>query len=92
VPELTLLNAKEVILQAPPGGVLKSVRVSVEIEPADGAALIYGAPEYQTPIRVEGPSREVDILTTEPKVYVQKISGATSVNITTLSWTEDRSL
>ena len=84
--ETVIRDATKVTLIAPPGGVLRSVKVRVEIEPRDGGALIYFAPTYDDPIRVVGPVVEVNIPTPEPDIYVQRISGAKSIRIVTLGY------
>lgn len=82
----TLTDAQEVNLAAPTGGILESVHVKVEIDPPTGSLLIYGAPTYDSPVKVEGPVSEIDIPTTEPKIYIQKIGGAEEFKLWTLGY------
>ena len=80
------MRAHQIVLDdAPPGGVLRSVRLAIEIEPASGAVLVYGAPNYSDPVRVNGPRGTVDLPTTEPTICVQLISGAQSFSLGVLS-------
>lgn len=80
---------KIVLSDAPPGGVLRSVRLRVYIEPASGAVLLYGSPNYTDPVRVTGPQGVADLPTTEPTICVRLISGATSFSLGVLSHVDD---
>ena len=91
MPEMTLKDPIEVTLTAPTEGILTSVTIQVEIVPKDGAILIYHAPFYDTPVRVNGPKSVVELLTPEPKIVVQMVSGATEVTFMTLGYRDDRS-
>ena len=90
--EVTLRTVIEADLTAPPGGILKSVKVKIELDPPTGIALIYGAPFYIDHVRVDGPTAEVDIPTSEPKVYIQLVGGAKRVKVWTLGYKENRAL
>lgn len=79
-------RSNEATLSAPTGGVLRKVFLKVEIQPESGGVLVYGAPNYNSPRRFDGPISEGEIITTEPKVYFQKINGAESLKIFTLGW------
>lgn len=86
---MQLKNAEKVTLTAPPGGVLKSIKIQVTIEPADGSVLIYAAPNYDQPTEVSGPEQVLDLVTTEPEIYVQRTRGAESYQIQTLGYVDD---
>ncbi len=90
--KIQLRNAHEATLTAPPGGILVSIKIQVEIDPPDGAILIYTAPDYAEPTLVEGPSATLDLAATEPKIYYQFVRGAQKLQIRTLGYRENRSL
>ena len=90
--EIKLRNAHEATLTAPSGGILVSIKIQVEIDPPDGAILIYAAPDYAQPTFVEGPSATLDLATTEPKIYFQPVRGAQKVRIQTLGYRENQNL
>ncbi len=77
-------------LTAPSGGVLKKIRVRVEMDPGSGGVLIYGAPNYDQPQRFNGPVAEGVILTTEPNIYIQRINGTQQFKLYTLGYEEQR--
>ena len=83
-------RANEVTLKAPSGGILEKIRVRVEIQPESAGVLIYGAPSYDLPKRFNGPVSEGEIVTTEPKVYFQKINGVEKLKISTLGYVDRR--
>lgn len=77
-----ILRAHRVELSdAPSGGILQRVRLTVRIQPSTGAALIYGGPPYAAAARVQGPQATIDLPTAENVIYVQMISGAQSCEI-----------
>ena len=90
--EIQLRKAHEATLNAPSGGILVSIKIQVEIDPADGAVLIYTAPYYAEPTLVEGPSATLDLATTEPKIYYQFVRGAQKLRIRTLGHKQNRRL
>jgi hypothetical protein len=83
-------RANELTLTAPSGGVLEKIHVRVEIQPESAGVLIYGAPDYDLPKRFNGPVSEGEIVTTEPKVYFQKINGVEKLKISTLGYVDRR--
>ncbi len=84
--DIVIRNATKHTLNAPAGGVMKSVRARFEIEPRDGQVLVYFAPYYADPMRIAGPISVVDIPTPEPEIYIQLVSGAKSVRVATLGY------
>ena len=83
-------RAMEANLTAPTGGVLREVLVRVEINPPSGSLLIYGAPGYDAPVRLDGPIAEGEIPTTEPRVFIQKLNGAEEFKLWTLGYRDAR--
>jgi hypothetical protein len=73
-------------LDAPPGGVLRSVMVQVLVRPASGAVLLYGGPGYDKPVEARGGLTRIEVPTDQPVIYARAIKGATSVSIETLGW------
>ncbi len=86
----SIVGGTEKILFAPADKVLVAVKVKVRIEPPSGAVLIYGGPNYDDPLLVEGPEQIVEISTTTPAVIVQKLRGAETYEIETLGYLAER--
>ncbi len=86
----SIVGGTEEILFAPADKVLEAVKVKVRIEPPSGAVLIYGGPNYDDPLLVEGPEQVVEISTTTPAVIVQKLRGAETYEIETLGYLAER--
>jgi hypothetical protein len=89
--EVVIPNSFKADLSAPTGGVLKSIRIRVSVQPPTGAVLVYGGPLYDSPVRFDGPTTDKDVPTVEPIVYIQKIDGTTDFEVWTLGWEQDRS-
>ncbi len=85
-----IVNGIEESLFAPADKVLDAVKIQVRIEPPSGAVLIYGGPDYDDPLLVEGPEQVVEISTTTPAVIVQKLRGAETYEIKTLGYLPQR--
>jgi hypothetical protein len=73
-------------LDAPPGGVLRSVIVQVEVAPGSGGARLYGGPGYDEPVEVPGGASRVEVPTDEPVIYAEPTKGASAVSIHMLGW------
>ena len=79
-------NAK-IQLTAPPGGVLKAIKVSFEIDPPSAGCLIYGATWDGNIgcIEVRG-NGKVDLPFAHPDIYIKYIGGAQRLRVLTLGY------
>jgi hypothetical protein len=79
----------KVILTAPPGGILKNIKVRITIEPKDAGLLIYGYSDASTitPIQIGGGVTEIDLPFISPEIFVRHLLGLTSYKIDTLGFT-----
>lgn len=79
-----------VTLSAPPGGVLKSIAVIVEIQPKDAGCLIYGtqADGNIGYVEVKGPRAEIDLPFAHPNVHVKYLRVLTDIKILTRGWVD----
>jgi hypothetical protein len=88
--ESTITYDLEATLSAPPGDILKSIRVRITIEPSDAGALVYGYtdPTTLTAIQVPGGIREVDLPFIRPEILIKYLGGLTSFSAETLGYRE----
>jgi hypothetical protein len=82
----------KVKLTAPEGGVLKSIKVRVTVEPKDAGLLIYGHGDAQTmiPVQVGGGTTVLDLPFFQPEILVKHLLGLTSYRIEILGWRDAR--
>jgi hypothetical protein len=82
----------EVDLTAPTGGILRSIRVEVTIDPSDAGALIYGKTQSGDFVYVEvgGGTTQLDLPFAEPHIWVKYLRGLTNLKISTLGWRDQR--
>ena len=82
----------ESTLSAPEGVVLKSIAVTIELEPASAGCLIYGWQKNgdMAFVEVRGERSEIDLPFCQPKVYVKYLLGLKNIRIYTRGWREDR--
>lgn len=75
-------------LSAPDGGVLKSITVSVDIEPKDSGCLIYGwlSNGKLDCIEVLGGKTRVELPFCKPEVFVKYLPGLKTITILTHGW------
>jgi hypothetical protein len=85
-----IIGGIEEELCAPPDKILQVVRIAVSIEPPSGALMIYGGPDYEDPVLIEGPGRTAEIPTKTLRVIVQMIRGAKRYEIETLGYLAQR--
>lgn len=78
----------EADLSAPPGGVLKSILVTVELEPKDAGCLIYGtmADGNMSYVEVRGAKSEIELPFAHPHIYVKYLSELENIKISTRGW------
>lgn len=86
--DVTIANAAKADLAAPAGVPITSIRVRVMVQPASAAVLIYGGPNYDKPVRFNGPQSEGSVPTDSPTVYIQGVDGAISTQAYTLGWSD----
>jgi hypothetical protein len=81
---------RELYLMAPTGGVLKSILVTVEIEPEDAGCLIYGTAADGSTSFVEatGAKTDIELPFAHPRIYLKYSDGTRSVQIATKSYKE----
>lgn len=83
----------ETTLSAPTGGVLQSIAVTVEIEPASAGCLIYGyRPDGDMGcIEVRGARTEIDLPFSGPKIYIKYLLGLKNIKVHTRGWKDNLS-
>jgi len=82
----------ESTLSAPDGGVLKSIAVTVEIEPASAGCLIYGWQKDGNMgcVEVRGARTELDLPFCQPKILVKYLLGLKNLKIQTRGFRLER--
>lgn len=80
---------EKVTLSAPPGGVLKSIAVTVELDPADAGLLIYGwlANGNLGQVEVRGAKSEIDLPFVQPEIFVKYLGNLRRYTISTRGFT-----
>jgi hypothetical protein len=81
---------KKLYLMAPTGGVLRSIFVTVEIEPANAGCLIYGMAADGSVACVEatGAKTDIELPFAHPHVYLKYSDGLTDIKISTRSYVD----
>jgi hypothetical protein len=66
--------------------------VSVEIEPSNGACLIYGysAEDALQPVHVVGSQARLNLPFVKPTVYIRRLHGTASIKLILLAWKDPR--
>jgi hypothetical protein len=88
--ETTITYDLAVTLNAPPGDILKSIKVRVTVEPRDGGILIYGYtdPSTITPIQIGGGIHDLPFI--RPDIHIKYLKGLVSLKVETLNYREVR--
>jgi hypothetical protein len=84
--DVMIANAARVDLPVPVEIPLRSIAVRVLVQPSSAAVLIYGGPDYDRPVRFNGPQSEGEIATDGRRIYIQSVDGAVGAQVYTLGW------
>lgn len=83
---------KEATLSAPEGGPLKSISVTIQLEPKDAGIIIHGRLANGTmgSVEVHGAHNTIDLPFVKPTIYIKYLHGLTHLNLVTLGFELDR--
>jgi hypothetical protein len=63
----------------------QTISLRVRVKPK-GAVLVYPTSDTLTPIRCPAPTKHIVIGNTGPKIYVQRVDGATEFQVDVVGW------
>jgi len=74
------------VLNAPPGDVLISIKIRVSVKPSTSGLTIFGytTPRVIEPVAIGGGVSEVELPFIRPSIWVERLPGVTTYSITTL--------
>jgi hypothetical protein len=80
----------DLVLDAPSGGIFDSVRVAVDLEPAESGCVIFGWDEDggTRQIEVSGSTPSIDLPFCQPQIFIKFMPGLKGVKVRLLDWHE----